>query len=307
MRTIRLLPILLLALRPELLLGQVSQGDEWLRHPVDDQTFSNFLQFFDYDHDVPFNAVVGPAQTEEGVARRHFEYQSTPGIVVTAWMYEASVGPEGPWLVFLHGGTGSGKDAPTYQFLSRFLARAGWNVLSLDLQYFGERSTGLLTTYTEDEKHQKLYNQPAAYLAWVAQTVKDVGRGVDYLLQEQGADPREIALLGFSRGAQLAYIIGAVEKRFRAVAALYGGHFDALETGHLPAACGANYIGRISPRPLLLMNGTQDADYVKEVAVDPMHALAREPVDIIWLETGHTLPPEDALARVVAWLGENVG
>lgn len=298
---------LLLALPPVALSGQVSQGDEWLRDPVDDATFSSFLQFFDYDHEVPFNAVIGPVRTEEGVSRRHLEYQSTPGVTVTAWLYEASVGPEGPWAVFLHGGTGSGKDAPPYRFLSRFLARAGWNVLAMDLQYFGERGTDLLTTYTEAEKHQRLYNQPAGYLAWVAQTVKDVGRGVDYLLKEQGAAPDQIALVGFSRGGQLAYIVGAVEERFEAVAALYGGHFDAGETGHLPAACGANYIGRISPRPLLLMNGIQDADYAKDVSVDPLHALAREPVEIIWLDTGHTMPPEDALARVVVWLGEHVG
>lgn len=307
MRPCPLVPILLLALAPAVLAAQASRGDEWLREPVNDATYSSFLQFFDYDHEVPFNAVVGPVRTEDGVSRRHLEYQSTPGVTVTASMYEASVGPEGPWAVFLHGGTGSGKDAPPYRFLSRFLARAGWNVLAMDLQYFGERNTELLTTFTEAEKHQRLYNQPAAYLAWVAQTVKDVGRGVDYLLERQGADPGQIALVGFSRGAQLAYIVGAVEQRFRAVAALYGGHFDASETGHLPAACGANYIGRISPRPLLLMNGVRDGDYVRDVSVEPLHALANEPVEIIWLDTGHTMPPEEALARVVVWLGDSIG
>jgi hypothetical protein len=32
----------------------------------------------------------------------------------------------------------------------------------MDLQYFGERSTQLLTTFSEQEKHDKLYNQPPA-------------------------------------------------------------------------------------------------------------------------------------------------
>lgn len=31
------------------------------------------------------------------------------------------------------------------------------------------------------------------------------------------------------------------------------------------------------------MNGRQDADYVKEVSVDPLHALAPEPVEVIGL------------------------
>jgi dienelactone hydrolase len=306
MRRAFLLPSLLLALSPGQATSQATGGDEWLRHPVDDQTYLGFLQFFEYDPDVPFDAVVGETVTEEGVSRRHLAYQSTTGVRVTAWMFAASAGPEAPWAVFLHGGTGSGKDAVNYRFIGSFLARAGWNVLSLDLQYFGERRTGLLTSFTEAEKHERLYNQPATYLTWVAQTAKDVGRGIDYLLHEQGADPRRIALVGFSRGAQLAYIVGAVETRFRAVAALYGGHFDAWETGHLPAACGANYIGHISPRPLLLMNGTQDSDYDKATSVDPMHALARAPVDVIWLETGHTMPPGEALAQVTTWLWDKV-
>jgi dienelactone hydrolase len=289
------------------MVGQASQGDEWLRNPVDDATFSGFLQFFRYDSQVPFDAEVGAPVTVDAVSREHLEYQSTADVRVTAWMYRATTGPEAPWVIFLHGGSGSGKDAPSYRLVSSFLARAGWNVLALDLQYFGERRTGLLTEFTETEKHEHLYNQEAAYLAWVAQTVKDVGRGIDYILEERGAAPHRIALWGHSRGAQLAYIVGAVDTRFRAVASVNGGHFDAMETGHLPAACGANYIGRISPRPLLLVNGTLDADYIKAVSVDPMHALAREPVDVIWLETGHTMPTEETLSEIARWLGEKVG
>jgi hypothetical protein len=32
-------------------------------------------------------------------------------------------------------------------------------------------------------------------------------------------------------------IIGAADERLRAVLLLLGTHFDAMETGHLPAAC----------------------------------------------------------------------
>ncbi len=298
---------ILLALTQAAVAGQASQGDEWLRNPVDDATFSGFLQFFSYDRQVPFDAEVGSAVTVDGVTREHLEYQSTLDVSVTAWMYRAATGPEAPWVVFLHGGSGSGKDAPAYRFLSSFLARAGWNVLALDLQYYGERRTDLFTEFTEAEKHERLYNREAPYLAWVAQTVKDVGRGIDYILEERGADPQRIVLWGHSRGAQLGYIVGAVDKRFRAVASVNGGHFDAMETGHLPAACGANYIGRISPRPLLLVNGTLDADYIKAVSVDPLHALAREPVDVIWLEAGHTMPSVETLSEIARWLGERVG
>lgn len=287
--------------------AQVSTGDEWLRQPVDDRTYLGFLPFFAYDRAVPFDAQRGVRDEFQGVPREHLIFQSTPGERVTARTYLApgGSGTQAPWVVMLHGGTGAGKDAPNYRAIAALVARAGLNVLTFDLQYFGERRTGLLSSYTEAEKHERLYNQPATYLAWVAQTVKDVGRAVDYLIAERGADPARIGLFGISRGGQLALIVGAVEVRFRAVGASVAGHFDAQETGHLPAACPANFIGRISPRPLLLMNGTHDEDYVRAISVEPLHRLAREPKRVLWFESGHSLP-SDAYAQAALWLVEQL-
>lgn len=297
---------LLVILCPSLGSAQVASGDEWLRRPVDDQTFTGYLQLFAYDRSLPLASVTGARDMFEGVSREHVTYQSTPGVRVTSRVYRASGGTAAtPWLIFLHGGGGAGKDVPGYALTSAFMARAGWNVLAMDLQYFGERRTDLLTTYQEQEKHARLYNNQATYLAWIAQSVKDVGRAVDYLVTERGADPARISLVGFSRGAQVALIAGAAEKRLRAVVVLYGGHFDYYESGHLPAACPANYIGRISPRPLLLVNGRQDEDFIRIPSVEPMHRLARQPRQIIWLDTGHQLPGEDAMASVMKWLAAN--
>jgi dienelactone hydrolase len=81
----------------------------------------------------------------------------------------------------------------------------------------------------------------------VTQTVRDVSRGYDFLVNERGVDASRMALVGFSRGAQPAMIAGGVERWLAAVALLHGGHFDFYETGHLAAACPANDIGRIGP------------------------------------------------------------
>ncbi len=282
--------------------------DQWLRKPVDDRTFRTFLSFFTYDQRVPFD--VNPLERDEleGVAREHLSFQTTSGTRAFARIYRgaAAAGSAPRWVIFLHGGTAPGKDNAGSRFMATFFARAGWNVLALDLQHFGERTTDLLKEFTEPEKHERLYNQQATYLAWVTQTVKDVGRAYDYLVQERHADPKRIVLAGHSRGAELALIVGGADKRLAAVVALYGGHFDALETGHHPAACGANYIGHISPRPLLMVNGTQDNDFFRESSVLPMQRLAREPHQFIWVETGHTLPPPETLPAITRWLQEHV-
>jgi dienelactone hydrolase len=282
------------------------EGDEWLRKPVDDATFRTFLSFFAYDQKLPLDTRVTRSEEIEGVRVELLSFQSSAGVRVTARLnHTPGETTGGPGVVLVHGGSGAGKDTPGYRALAEFFARAGFTTLAIDLQYFGARKTDLLTTFTETEKHERLYNQPSAYLAWVTQTVKDAGRGYD-LLVEHGVDPKRIALVGFSRGAQLAYIVGAAEQRFATVVAMMGGHFDANETGHLPAACAANYIGRISPRPLLMVNGTLDADYPAEIAVTPLERLARQPKKILWREIPHQLPQEETRVAVAQWLREHL-
>lgn len=101
-------------------------------------------------------------------------------------------------------------------------------------------------------------------------------------------------------------VVGGIEHRLAATALLYGGHFDALETGHLPAACPANYIGRISPRPLLMVNATQDTDFIRETSVLPLYALAKSPKKIVWTEGGHGVLTDEARSQILQWLQENI-
>lgn len=291
----------IMAATPGAAAAQAATGDEWLTRPVDDQTFRTFLDFFAYSQDVPFATRRVSAEEIQGVTIERLSFQSTPGERVTALLYRPPQ-PSGSGVVLLHGGVAAGKDWAGVRLFGMLLARAGFTVLAIDLQYFGERRTGLLETYTEREKHDRLYNVESTYLAWVAQTVKDAGRAFDFLVQDRGIDPGRIALVGRSRGAQLAAIVGGADTRFAAVAMLQGGHFDRLEDGHLPAACPANYIGRIAPRPLFLLNAENDADYVKEISVEPLHRLAGEPKQIRWSPGGHGSYTDADHNALVTWL-----
>jgi dipeptidyl aminopeptidase/acylaminoacyl peptidase len=282
-------------------------ADAWLTRPVDDKTFQTYLEFFAYDKKLPFDLRVLETTEKDGIRMEHLSFQSTPGVRVTANLYKsaASASQRWPAVILLHGGGVAGKDNPGVQVLAPLIARAGPGVLAIDMQFFGERATDLFTTFTEQEKHDRLYNQPPAYLAWVTQTVKDVSRSFDLLVEQRGADARRIGLVGMSRGAIAASIAGAADRRLAAVALLYGGHFDALERGHLPAACPANYIGRISPRPLLMINGTRDTDMIKETSVEPLQRLAKQPRLILWAETGHQLPTEEHRSAFLRWLQDS--
>jgi dipeptidyl aminopeptidase/acylaminoacyl peptidase len=291
-----------------LAIAQAPAADAWLAKPVDDQTFQTYLDFFAYDKKLPLDLRVIDTEEKDGVKREHLSFQSTRGVRVFAHFYRPAAAASRQWpsVILLHGGGPAGKDNPGIQLLAPLIARGGTNVLAIDMPNFGERGTDLLTTFTEQEKHDRLYNQPSVYLGWVTQTVKDVSRAFDLLVEQRGADARRIAVIGMSRGAIVAAIAGASDRRLGAVAMLYGGHFDALERGHLPAACPANYIGRISPRPLLMINGTRDTDMIKETSVEPLQRLAKQPKLILWTETGHQLPTEEHRSALLRWLQESL-
>lgn len=283
-----------------------ARTDQWVNKPVNAATFETYRTFFAYDKRVPFATQTLDTTTVDGVFIEHLSFESTPGSRVFADLYEPASqrGQTLRSIVMLHGGVARGK--ANVRVLADFLAKSGWRVLAIDMPFFGERKTDLLVAFTEAEKHEKLYNQEATYLSWITQVAKDVGRSIDFLVGERAADPARIALVGYSRGGQAGAIVGAVEKRFAAVALLYAGHFDAKEQGHLAAACPANYIGRIAPRPLFLLNGTQDADYTREEQVDPLHRLAKNPKKIVWVETGHVFPPEETRPQLARWLSDVV-
>jgi dienelactone hydrolase len=276
--------------------------DQWVTKPVDDRTFATYLEFFTYDSTVPFDVRITSSEVLDGLLEERLSFTSNPGMRVTARTYRTSAGTTRGGLVLVHGGVPNGKDEQRFVGMNRVLARAGWTVLAIDLLYFGERNTGLFQTFDAQEKADKLYNRPSLYLEFAIQTVKDIGRAYDVLVERYDVAPNRIALVGFSRGAQMSMIAGGADRRFAAVALLHGGHFDALEHGHLPAACGANYIGRINPRPLLMLNGEADMDYLPAVSVRPLQQHLGPESTIRWTDAGHGITTEEDLNVLVDWL-----
>ena len=281
---------------------------EWLKKPVDDSTFKAYLDFFGYDRNLPFETQSIETKEHEGIRKEHLSFISTPGERVYALLYSAVKPSSGkdPFLIFIHGGSALGKDNPRYNVMAGTYVRAGWRIFSIDLKHYGERKTDLFKVFSEKEKHEKLYNNPSAYLTWMIQNVKDVKRSVDFLIEEKNADPERIGLIGRSRGAVVGTIAAGVEVRLSPIVLFYGGHFDLLEREHKGPACPANYIGRISPRPLLMINGTHDADFIKETSVDPMYDLAKQPKKIIWVEGGHGAITDEAQSEMLDWLRKNL-
>lgn len=133
---------------------------------------------------------------------------------------------------------------------------------------------------------------------------------LDYLARQNYIDPQHIELAGVSFGAFLAAIPGALDKRFERVWLIHGGgapaavfdHFTVnkisfkplrwLLTRSFALLIQAEYlkperwVGRISPRPVMVVHARNDPSFPPQSIASLDHAL-RQPYKIIWLGQEH--------------------
>jgi len=151
---------------------------------------------------------------------------------------------------------------------------------------------------------------------------------VDYLHQRSEVDPDHVVLIGGSLGALFAPAIGACDERLAGVAILFGaGDLGQLVRANvhspwpLPSLAGSlgsllvspveplKYVGRISPRPLFMLNGTHD-ERMPEECSRALHDAAGEPKTIRWMRLDHVHVREAELhgeirAELESWALEN--
>lgn len=158
----------------------------------------------------------------------------------------------------------------------------------------------------------------------VQQCLRDVTPALmltlDYLLQQPYSDPRQVELVGVSLGAFLVPIAGAVDARISRVWLVQGaGDPTSLYADRMRNAvqwdwwrdtlAGAlalvtdvqhlspeRWVGRISPRPVIVINSRQDSAF-PPANVQTLHEALREPYEIIWLEGEHVRPSRQNVVR----------
>lgn len=140
--------------------------------------------------------------------------------------------------------------------------------------------------------------------------------GAAYLTQRDDVDPSRTALVVTSFAVPFGVVAAAEDARFRNVGLVYGAGdlgrvFAAnleLRPRFLRSLAGwfavqlygefepTPHIGRIAPRPLLMVNGEDDPQMPVE-AVCTLFAAAGDPKAIVWLRTGHLMPTDTDLIR----------
>jgi fermentation-respiration switch protein FrsA (DUF1100 family) len=188
-------------------------------------------------------------------------------------------------LVLLQHGAGGSKRSNYLDAAGLPWAERGAAVASIDFPLHGERASAKLTEALlaglatpaplESEVARQLWGE------FVRQAVRDLSRALDALVLRDEVDGARTAYAAFSLGSIVGARFCADDPRPRAAAlALGGGGVGPPELD--PACC----IGRLAPRPVLLLNATHD-ERVPRAAAEALHAAAREPKEVVWVEGGH--------------------
>ncbi len=213
-------------------------------------------------------------------------------------------------LFVLLGGATNGKESASLLPDTRNLL-----VASLSYPRYGnDRATGLAVIPEVPAFRRAIWDTPPAVML-----------ALDYLLARPDVDTSRVELCGASFGVPFAALVGALDRRVGRVWLVQGGAnpramieaglhdeipfaparavvaslADVLASG--PRFDPARWVGRIAPRPVVMINTLGD-ERIPRASAEALHTAAREPKEIVWLPGLHIQPnrPEVMGALVAA-------
>lgn len=139
----------------------------------------------------------------------------------------------------------------------------------------------------------------------------------DYLWRRPDVDTTKVILLGYSFGAPFVPCIVAHDRRAAVAAMVFGGgdlfgmirhnvrrHEGPVVSDFVSVLAAVllrpleplRYVRRISPIPLLMINGTEDEQIPREFT-NELYLKAKEPKRLIWIESHHVNPRNVELTK----------
>jgi dienelactone hydrolase len=145
----------------------------------------------------------------------------------------------------------------------------------------------------------------AAFRDHVIDMYKDVARTVDYLETRGDIAMDKLGYVGWSRGAALAPIVLALERRIRTAVLCIPGFYTEQFAPEIDVI---NFAPRVTV-PVLVLNGKYDFAFPAQLQEPFFNALGTPPADKrrIVYPTGHNLPPIETIKETLTWLDKYLG
>lgn len=269
-----------------------------------------FKLLFQYDHSLPLRAKEEKIAEKDNFIRYHITYLNNRGEEVPA-ILTIPVRLKPPYeVVFFQHGMGDTKDCRymlegTDEFIKR-----GYAVFAIDALSFGERATPV----TKDTSPAVFFKYPYLLRNIFIQTTIDVLRGIDYLQTRDDINAEGIYYVGNSMGSLYGVMLVALDKRLKRAVFIVGGadyqkkmrsmiYVMGIPASEFELVEPKNYVGMISPRPLLLINALRDGLIPREAALALFEA-AEEPKKQVWMDSEHDIPIREGVEIIVRWFKE---
>jgi dienelactone hydrolase len=239
----------------------------------------------------PLSPKVTGRTEAEGIIVENLQFQSRPGLYVTANLYRPAEQSEPlPAVLYVCGHGGVKKDGisygnkVTYQHHGAWLARHGYVCLTIDTIQLGEIEGIHHGTYREKMWwwNNRGYS-PAGVEAW------NCIRSLDYLQSRAEVDGDRIGVTGRSGGGAYSWWIAALDERITAavpvagITSLHNHVVDGCVEGHCDCMYMVNtyrwdypmVAALVAPRPLLISNTDKDRIFPLDGVVD-VHSKVRK-------------------------------
>ena len=265
-------------------------------------------------HDAPLDAKAQVVEKAAGYTKLRVEFNGIRKDRVPGFLYLPNDGQKAHPAVLLQYGSGGDKKTGYIVALGQQFVARGFVVLTIDAPFKGERKPpreqrGWKTMLAGQDKDGGRFQ-------WYC---GDYSRAVDYLLTRPEVDPQRVGYAGVSWGAITGVTFVAHDPRVKAMASIVGGgNFMGFiadkveipaETVEVARSFDPVYhVGKIAPRPLLLLNVSKD-QLVPRYFADCLHAAAGQGSTKVWIETDHFFQGIDryaVLEDVITFMNEGL-
>jgi dienelactone hydrolase len=274
---------------------------------------------FDYDANQPLDIQDKIVEQTPDAVIHDITYASPKGGRVPAYLITPQ-NSQGRFAAVLFGHYGLGTRS---EFIpeAKFYAKAG--VVSLIPDYPWDRPE----PWRRSVDH---FDKPELDRETYIQTVIDLRRGMDLLLARGDVDPKRIAYIGHSYGAQWGSILSAIDQRMKTSVLMAGvaETADVLLLNQDPGLVelrknqppgqlekyilvnqeldAIHFVGHAAPVALLLQFANYE-HYFDKTSMQHYIDAASEPKKVMWYDTGHELNDPQALRDRYDWLVKQLG
>jgi class 3 adenylate cyclase/dienelactone hydrolase len=274
--------------------------DYRIEKPVDDKTFSLYLNQYKYDKTPLDLKIEKTIERDTWKAKKITFDAGYNNERMQAWLYlPQDATPPYQTVIFFPGSPSiySKEFDPDGVRGIDFILKSGraliWPV------YKG-------THERHDELNSPFQEETVLYKDHVVMWGKEMGRTIDFLETRSDIQADKIGYLGWSWGGFMGGVMPAVEKRIKAVVLSVGGMEMNMA---LPEVDQLNYLPRVT-QPIIMLNGKHDMLFPVETSQKPMFDLLGTPAKdkkIIIYESGHLVPRTDFVREALIWFDQYLG